>query len=366
VVKVTFRDQDGGARPASGPGGFPLGAGITLADLDHDPHPFLARLRAAEPVSWLPALHGWLVTRHDLAVAVMRDSAAFTVDDPRFSTARVVGPSMLSLDGAAHGRHRGAFVKGFSRAEIQDRLAGFVVAHADRLVAAIRPDGAADLRLSERALGELWSAENLERLARTYWRFLSRVTLGLVRVRYTEAQRFVVLLCRPLTLLVFCAPEYELEADHGVVRWRIQRGLLVARAGRESKGHLQIEVRRLPERPSEGRREPSERHSGEPSQEPTEKPTGERTHQPTQTPTGERTQQPTRTPTGEPDGDVRSVSLHIEVEVANFHPAIASGLSLRLYNATQSRIHVIVTHGFLRSLARLDLAESRVGRLVAT
>ena len=52
----------------------------------------------------------------------------------------------------------------------------------------------------------------------------------------------------------------------------------------------------------------------------------------------------------------------MEVEVANFHPAIASGFGLRVYNATQARIHVLVTHGFLRSLARLDLAESRVGR----
>ena len=146
MVKVTFRDQNGGARPASGPGAFPLGAAITLADLDHDPHPWLARLRDTEPVSWLPALHGWLVTRHDLAVAVMRDSAAFTVDDPRFSTARVVGPSMLSLDGAAHGRHRTPFIKGFGRAEIHSRLAAFVVAETDRLVAAMRPDGAADLR----------------------------------------------------------------------------------------------------------------------------------------------------------------------------------------------------------------------------
>jgi len=146
VVKVTFRDHNGGARPASGPGAFPLGAAITLADLDHDPHPWLARLRDTEPVSWLPALHGWLVTRHDLAVAVMRDSAAFTVDDPRFSTARVVGPSMLSLDGAAHGRHRAPFTKGFGRAEIHARLAAFVVAEADRLVSAMRPDGVADLR----------------------------------------------------------------------------------------------------------------------------------------------------------------------------------------------------------------------------
>ena len=146
MVKVTFRDQNGGARPAVGPGAFPLGAAITLADLDRDPHPSLARLRASEPVSWLPALHGWLVTRHDLAVAVMRDSAGFTVDDPRFSTARVVGPSMLSLDGAVHGRHRAPFTKGFGRAEIHARLAAFVVAETDRLVAGMRPGGAADLR----------------------------------------------------------------------------------------------------------------------------------------------------------------------------------------------------------------------------
>jgi len=55
--------------------------------------------------------------------------------------------------------------------------------------------------------------------------------------------------------------------------------------------------------------------------------------------------------------------LHVEVAVANFYPSIASRISLRLYNATQSRIHVIVTKAFLRSLARLDLAESRVGQL---
>ena len=70
---------------------YPRGAAVTLAELREDPHPALARLREAEPVSWVPVLNGWLVTRWDLAAAVMRDSAAFTVDDPRFSTARIVG-----------------------------------------------------------------------------------------------------------------------------------------------------------------------------------------------------------------------------------------------------------------------------------
>ena len=82
-------------------------------------------------------------------------------------------------------------------------------------------------------------------------------------------------------------------------------------AGAAAHGHLQIDVRRLPEK-----------HAGE-------------------------------------------ARLHVEVEVANFHPAIASGFGRRVYNATQARIHVFVTHGFLRSLARLDLAESKTGSLAA-
>lgn len=136
------------AAPA-GPGGYPLGRAVRVDELAGPGlHQVLARLRAAEPVSWLPVLNGWLVTRYDLAVRVLRDSAAFTVDDPRFSTARVVGPSMLSLDGAAHDRHRRPFGGPFSPPEVRDRLAGFVTAEADRLVAAVRPAGQAELRRS--------------------------------------------------------------------------------------------------------------------------------------------------------------------------------------------------------------------------
>jgi hypothetical protein len=76
---------------------------VTLSDLDDDPHPVLARLRAGAPVCWVPVLGAWLVTGYDLAIEVLRDARTFTVDDPRFSTAKVVGPSMLSLDGPTLG-----------------------------------------------------------------------------------------------------------------------------------------------------------------------------------------------------------------------------------------------------------------------
>ena len=55
-------------------------------------------------------------------------------------------------------------------------------------------------------------------------------------------------------------------------------------------------------------------------------------------------------------------TVHVEVEVASFYPAIATWLTGFVYSHTQSKIHVLVTHGFLRSLARLDLEPSAVGR----
>ena len=98
------------------------GLSVTVETLDRDPHPVLATLRAREPVSWIAALDGWLVTRYDLALEVMRDAERFTVDDPRFSTARVIGPSMLSLDHGEHARHRTPFVTPFRARAVHERF----------------------------------------------------------------------------------------------------------------------------------------------------------------------------------------------------------------------------------------------------
>ena len=127
-------------------GQYPVGAGATIAALTDAPHPLLRRLREQEPVSWLPVLGGWLVTRRDLAQQVMRDPRTFTVDDPRFSTARVVGPSMLSLDGTEHRRHRDPFTGAFREHQVEARLASVAEAEAARLVAGLARAGAAELR----------------------------------------------------------------------------------------------------------------------------------------------------------------------------------------------------------------------------
>ena len=125
---------------------FPIGADVSLDQLDRDPHPVLAALRQSEPVSWIPELDCWLVTSHALALQVIRDAGSYTVDDPRFSTGRVVGPSMLSLDGDAHARHRAPFAPPFRPLAVRDRFAEAVAAEAQRLVDELAPAGKAELR----------------------------------------------------------------------------------------------------------------------------------------------------------------------------------------------------------------------------
>jgi cytochrome P450 len=125
---------------------FPIGASATLEQLEGDPHRLLARLREHEPVSWLPVLDGWLVTKRDLALSAMRDAEALTVDDPRFSTGQVVGPSMLTLDGREHGRHRDPFARPFRLDAVRERFTTLVEAETERLIEGLEPAGRAELR----------------------------------------------------------------------------------------------------------------------------------------------------------------------------------------------------------------------------
>ena len=135
------------------------------------------------------------------------------------------------------------------------------------------------------------------------------MTLGLIRVEYTESERRVVLLRRPFVLLRFRAPEYEIaDEPRGRALADPRRGARVPGATRAT---CEIDVRQLP-------------------------------------------------------ADAGYARAHVEVEVANFYPAIATWVARWFYRETQSRIHVLVTHGFLRSLARRELEQSAVGRFAET
>ncbi len=114
---------------------FPIGADLTLETLTDNPYDRLAELRRHEPVSWVPAINGWLITDRDIGLAAMRDAETFTVDDPRFSTAAVLGQSMLSLDGDEHQRHRKPFAASFRPGIVRERFTEFLEAQCEALLA---------------------------------------------------------------------------------------------------------------------------------------------------------------------------------------------------------------------------------------
>jgi hypothetical protein len=197
-------------------------------------------------------------------------------------------------------RRRSTVIPGAEVGDLDDETS------VDSETGAVTSRQAGDIVLPAKALAGLWDPEHLERVARTYWTTLQRFTLGLLHVHYTAGERAVVLLIPPLRLLTFKAPEYEMDECHGIVRWRIEKGLLVSKRGTNGDGYLEIDIHR---------------HD---------------------------------------DAEQGKVRLRVGVEVANYYPRLG-GMSRRLYSATQSRIHVISCNYFLRRLVRRDLSPSKVG-----
>ena len=88
----------------------------------------------------------WETRTRALALEVLRDDGGFTVDDPRFSTAVVVGPSMLSTDGAEHDRHRRPFARAYRLDAVRSDHTDAVRADCDGLIDAFAERGEAELR----------------------------------------------------------------------------------------------------------------------------------------------------------------------------------------------------------------------------
>ena len=79
---------------------------------------------------------------------------------------------------------------------------------------AVRSIQAANVDMPADELLELWKPVNLERLARTYWKYLSRVTLGIIRVTYTYSIGDVSI---PLNLVYYERGEFAAEVPTRLV-----------------------------------------------------------------------------------------------------------------------------------------------------
>jgi len=142
VPQVVLSDEEEARRRER----FPVGAAIEFADLEeHGRIAALDRLREAEPVSWVPALGGWLVTAYPPARSVLARTADFTVwAEPNLVRASL-GVMMLTSDSPEHERQRLPFDEPFRRRAVHERFEERVAARVDGMLAALAPKGSCEL-----------------------------------------------------------------------------------------------------------------------------------------------------------------------------------------------------------------------------
>jgi cytochrome P450 len=142
VPQILVDEAEGAARRSR----FPAGAAIEFADLELDSRVgALDRLRAAEPISWVPVLGGWLVTSHALARELLGRRDEFTVcAEPNLVRASL-GVMMLTSDGEDHARQRRPFDEPFRVRPVRERFAEPVHRRIDALLSELAPRGECEL-----------------------------------------------------------------------------------------------------------------------------------------------------------------------------------------------------------------------------
>ena len=121
---------------------FPAGAAVTLDDLKQAGREHvLDELREREPVTWLPALGGWLITAREPARRILLPKSGATVEAEQNMVRASLGRMMLTVDGGEHERYRQPFEVPFRARESERLFAESIRAYARELIS--RVDGEA-------------------------------------------------------------------------------------------------------------------------------------------------------------------------------------------------------------------------------
>jgi cytochrome P450 len=125
---------------------FPIGVTVSLEDLGaSDCEHILDRLRETEPVSWIPALGGWLVTERETARSLLRPRIDVTVQSRQNMVRASLGRMMLTVDNDEHDRMRKPLEGPFRPREVEERFAAYVRDLANQLIDTFIADGEADI-----------------------------------------------------------------------------------------------------------------------------------------------------------------------------------------------------------------------------
>jgi cytochrome P450 len=122
-----------------------LGETVTLEQLETDPYPVYARLRDDEPVSWVPAVQLWLVTRYDDVRGVDLAPDIFTGATTPSTLNRTMGTNMLGSEGPDQQRVRRITEAPFRPRDVEARMHGMIPKLAHELIDDVADRGEADL-----------------------------------------------------------------------------------------------------------------------------------------------------------------------------------------------------------------------------
>jgi cytochrome P450 len=122
-----------------------LGDLVTLEQLERDPYPIYARLREEEPVSWVPAVQLWLVTRHDDVRAICLAPETFTAATHPSTLNRTMGVNMLGSEGPDQRRIRRVVEPPFRPRDVEERTKGMIPTLAGELIDGFVARGECDL-----------------------------------------------------------------------------------------------------------------------------------------------------------------------------------------------------------------------------
>jgi cytochrome P450 len=122
-----------------------IGERVRLEELERDPYPIYARLRDEEPVSWVPAVQLWLVTRYDDVRAVDLDPEAFTGATDPSTLNRTMGVNMLGSEGPRQQWLRAVAEPPFRPRDVEARTQGTIPKLAHELIDGFDDRGEADL-----------------------------------------------------------------------------------------------------------------------------------------------------------------------------------------------------------------------------
>jgi cytochrome P450 len=125
---------------------FPIGERVQMAAMGINPYPTFSQMLQHEPVSWIPEIGMWYVTRRDDVLRILADTDTFTVASDESPMRQALGYNMLTTDGDEQTRLRRPFATAFAPRGLRGDAIPFIERLAQQLIDSFADKSVIDLK----------------------------------------------------------------------------------------------------------------------------------------------------------------------------------------------------------------------------